>query len=70
MKLKEANAHLQDNETLVVSPQQFRHHVGDHMEQLALFAITKGYKEDDETGSSKAAMGHGTDDSEAKSRKI
>jgi hypothetical protein len=37
------------------------------MEQLALFAITKGYKKDDEAGSSKAAMGHGTEDSGEKS---
>ena len=40
--------------------------MGAHMEQLALFAIPRGYKEDEDAGSSGAAPGIGTDDSSDK----
>lgn len=65
-KLREANPHTPKNEALVVAPAQFRRHVGAHMEQLALFAIPRGYKEDEDAGSSGAAPGIGTDDSSDK----
>jgi hypothetical protein len=66
-RLREINKHMSPDETLVVTPQQFRHHVGSHMEQLALFAIPRGYKEDGDAGSSRAAPGHGSDTSSERS---
>lgn len=59
-RLRELNQHLSAEEILVVTPQQFRHHVGSHMEQLALFAIPRGYKEDGDADSGGAAPGHGS----------
>jgi hypothetical protein len=38
-----------------VTPLQFRHHVGHHMQSLALFAIPRGYLEKDELGTGSAA---------------
>jgi len=58
--LREINSHISADETMVVTPQQFRHHVRGHMEQLALFAIARGDRED--AGSSNAAAGHESDD--------
>jgi hypothetical protein len=66
-RLRELNKHMSADEILVVTPQQFRHHVGSHMEQLALFAIPRGYKEDGDAGSSRAAPGHGSDASSDRS---
>lgn len=60
-KLREVNKHMSVEEILVVTPQQFRHHVGAHMEQLALFAIPRGYKEDGDAESGLAVPGHGSD---------
>ena len=40
VKLRDANPNLAGG-TLVVTPAQFQHHVGSHMEQLALFALPK-----------------------------
>ena len=62
-RLALANPHVQDGETLVVTPQQFRNHVGNHMEQLALFAITKEYKDDEIGESIVAARSHDSDES-------
>jgi hypothetical protein len=62
-RLALANPHVQDGETLVVTPQQFRNHVGNHMEQLALFAITKEYKDDEIGESVVAARSHDSDES-------
>jgi hypothetical protein len=45
-KLRELNKHISADENLVVTPLQYRHHVGSHMEQLALFAIPRGFEED------------------------
>ena len=42
VKLRDANPNLA-GETLVVTPAQFQHHVGSHMEQLALFALPKDH---------------------------
>jgi hypothetical protein len=58
---------MSPDEILVVTAEQFRHHVGSHMEQLALFAIPRGYKEDGDAGSSRAAPGHGSDGSSDRS---
>jgi hypothetical protein len=66
-KLREVNSHMSPDEILVVTTAQFRHHVGSHMEQLALFAIPRGYKEDGDAGSSRAAPGHGSDGSSDRS---
>ncbi|KAE8440784.1 hypothetical protein EG329_006584 [Mollisiaceae sp. DMI_Dod_QoI] len=66
-KLRELNVHMSPDEILVVTTEQFRHHVGSHMEQLALFAIPRGYKEDGDAGSSRAAPGHGSDGSSDRS---
>ncbi|OXV09550.1 hypothetical protein Egran_02691, partial [Elaphomyces granulatus] len=49
--LRKSNSHISATTELVVTPQQFRHHVGRHMEQLALFAIPRGYKESGDAGS-------------------
>jgi len=43
------------DETIVVSPAQFRHHVGSHMQQLALFAIPRGYLEEETADVNSAA---------------
>jgi hypothetical protein len=66
-KLRELNTHMSPDEILVVTTEQFRHHVGSHMEQLALFAIPRGYKEGSDAGSSRAAPGHGSDGSSDRS---
>ena len=42
VKLRDANPNLAGG-TLVVTPAQFQHHVGSHMEQLALFALPKDH---------------------------
>ncbi|KAF2737056.1 hypothetical protein EJ04DRAFT_431748, partial [Polyplosphaeria fusca] len=41
LRLREANTDISIQETVVVTPAQFRHHVGTHMQQLALFAIPR-----------------------------
>jgi len=45
-KLKEANPGLPSN-NLVVTVAQFQHHVGSHMEQLALFALPRDHGDSD-----------------------
>ena len=42
VKLRDANPDIA-GETLVVTPAQFQHHVGSHMEQLALFALPRDH---------------------------
>ncbi|KAM3550098.1 hypothetical protein ARSEF4850_008512 [Beauveria asiatica] len=58
--LRALNKHIPNDETLAVTPQQLRHHVRGHMEQLALFAIPRGYREDVDGESGKAAQGGGS----------
>ncbi|KAF4625590.1 hypothetical protein G7Y89_g12575 [Cudoniella acicularis] len=53
-RLRAINPHIPITEALVVTPSQFKHHVGGHMEQLALFAIPRGYVEDGEADSADA----------------
>jgi hypothetical protein len=50
--LRKSNPHISPTTSLVVTPQQFRHHLGRHMAQLVLFAIPRGYKESGDAGSS------------------
>jgi hypothetical protein len=61
--LRDVNKHIPLSETLVVTPTQFKHHVGAHMEQLALFAIPRGYTEDGEADSGNAAPDAGSEGS-------
>ena len=56
-----SNAHLSKDETIGVTASQFRNHLGHHMEQLALFAIPRGYKETDEADSGEVAAGSSVD---------
>ncbi|KAF2262756.1 hypothetical protein CC78DRAFT_498061, partial [Lojkania enalia] len=46
-KLRLANPEISEEEMVIVTPAQYRRHVGSHMEQLALFALPRGYLEDD-----------------------
>ncbi|TVY88147.1 putative E3 ubiquitin-protein ligase, partial [Lachnellula willkommii] len=62
-RLRDVNKHIPLSETLVVTPTQFKHHVGAHMEQLALFAIPRGYTEDGEADSGNAAPDAGSEES-------
>lgn len=48
-KLREINPSIGVNENLMVTPVQFRRHVASHMQDLALFAIPRGYLELGET---------------------
>ena len=43
--LRQSNISSSPNETLVVTLDQFRRHVGSHMEQLAFFALPRSYKD-------------------------
>lgn len=58
--LRDLNKHTSSDETLVVTPDQFRKHLGGHMEQLALFALPRKYKDEEENAKSHeaAAMAH------------
>jgi hypothetical protein len=60
-RLRLVNTHIPLSETLIVTPSQFKHHVGAHMEQLALFAIPRGYTEDGEADSGNAAPDAGSE---------
>ncbi len=59
-KLRDLNTHMASEKTLVVTREQFRKHLGRHMEQLALFALPQSYKYEEENGDSNdaAAMTH------------
>ncbi|KAH6719114.1 hypothetical protein BKA61DRAFT_473803, partial [Leptodontidium sp. MPI-SDFR-AT-0119] len=54
-RLRIINPHIPATEALAVTPSQFQHHLGAHMEQLALFAIPRGYTEEGEADSGNAA---------------
>ncbi len=66
--LRDLNTHMASEKSLVVTREQFRKHLGRHMEQLALFALPQSYKYEDENGNSNdaAAMTH----SDAQSRHL
>jgi hypothetical protein len=59
------NTSVQNRDAVIVTPAQFRHHIGSHMQDLALFAIPRGYLEEDEADldstASVRAAGGGTD---------
>ena len=54
-RLRSANG-IEASKPVFISPTQFSRHVASHMEQLALFAIPRGYLETDEMGSGKSDM--------------
>jgi tetratricopeptide (TPR) repeat protein len=56
-KLRLANPNIPADEIVVVTPIQFRQHVGAHMQQLALFAIPRGFLEDDAETKSVNSLG-------------
>ncbi|KAF2003783.1 hypothetical protein P154DRAFT_428370 [Amniculicola lignicola CBS 123094] len=56
-KLRQANPDIPASEVVVVTPIQFRHHVGAHMQQLALFSIPRGFLEDNADAKSVASLG-------------
>lgn len=58
--LRDLNKHTTLDETLVVTLEQFCQHLGAHMEQLALFALPRSYKEEEGNANSNeaAAMAH------------
>lgn len=62
-RLRAVNDHIPKEQSLVVTPSQFQHHVGAHMVQLALFAIPRGYTEEGEADSAVAAPHIDSDDS-------
>ncbi|KAF2786116.1 hypothetical protein K505DRAFT_290268 [Melanomma pulvis-pyrius CBS 109.77] len=65
-KLRGVNSDIANNEAVVVTPSQFRHHVGSHMQQLALFAIPRGHLEDDaDVGSAASREAVGIDKGES-----
>ncbi|KAH6678038.1 hypothetical protein B0J14DRAFT_474333 [Halenospora varia] len=50
-RLRKLNPNIPSRDALVVTPSQYKHHVGGHMEQLALFAIPRGHTETGDAGS-------------------
>lgn len=50
--LRDLNKHAPADEILVVTLEQFRKHLGGHMEQLALFALPRKYKDEEENANS------------------
>ena len=57
---------MSSDETLVVTPEQFRRHLGAHMEQLALFALPRSYKYEEEDADSNEAAVMAASDSESR----
>ena len=64
--LKNLNSHISPDETLVVTPEQFRRHLGAHMEQLALFALPRSYKYEEEDADSNEAAVMAASDAESR----
>lgn len=61
--LRDLNTHTPSDDTLVVTLEQFRRHLGADMEQLALFALPRGYKDEGENADSNAAAAMAHSDS-------
>jgi hypothetical protein len=57
-KLRLANLNISADEIVVVTPDQFRSHVGAHMQQLALFSIPRGFLQDDADTKSVTSLGN------------
>ena len=64
--LSELNKEVPSTEILVVTSEQFRRHLGGHMEQLALFALPRSYKDEDEHADSNEAAAVVHSDSKSK----
>ncbi|KAH7135346.1 hypothetical protein B0J11DRAFT_157717 [Dendryphion nanum] len=58
LKLRKANPSIAPSNDLVVTPAQYKQHVGSHMRQLAVFVIPRGFLEDD--GDNNSVSGFGT----------
>jgi hypothetical protein len=56
--LRKANPSISAEDMVVVTPAQFRHHLGSHMQQLALFALPRGLVETEDA--SEAESCHST----------
>src|SRR5579862_4403276 len=65
-KILEARNPESSIKALAVTPKQFRHHLGGHMEQLALFALPRSYSGDGDAISIEVAVGAGTRSSDLK----
>ena len=55
--LRESNLQIAGEDTIAVTARQFRNHLAQHMEQLALFAIPRGHTETEEADSADVAAG-------------
>lgn len=62
-RLRAVNQHIPLSEGLKVTLSQFQHHLGGHMQQLALFAIPRGHTEKGDADSGSAAASKDTPDS-------
>jgi len=53
--LRDSNTDNPADETLVVTVEQFRRHLGSHMESLALFALPRNYEDEGKSGNTNEA---------------
>jgi ankyrin repeat protein len=58
VKLRLANPNISADEIVAVTPIQFRHHVGAHMQQLALFSVPRDFLEGDADTKSVTSLGN------------
>lgn len=59
--LRAINPHIPSSDKIVVTLDQFQHHVGGHMQQLALFAIPRGHNVDGDADTGNAAHPFGSE---------
>lgn len=64
--LKDLNPRTPSDETLVVTLEQFRRHLGAHMEQLALFALPRSYEDEELSAGTNEAAAMDHSDSESR----
>lgn len=64
--LRDLNKHTSADGTLVVTPEQFRKHLGAHMEQLALFALPRKYNDEAKNAKSHEAAATAYSDSQSR----
>ena len=63
--LRENNTQISEDDIIAVTARQFRNHLAQHMEQLALFAIPRGHSETEDADSADVAAGSVADLSKA-----
>lgn len=68
--LRELPTHTPSDKSLVVTLERFRRHLGAHMEQLALFAIPRSYRNDEESADSDEAAAMAQSDSRSRELSI